>query len=424
LVQILDDVRNSVWRKQEYQMPGPLSHIRVLDLSRVMAGPWATQLLADLGADVIKVERPKVGDDTRGWGPPFLKRGQHEQTTESGYFLCANRAKRSLTIDLTKPKGQELIRSLAARCDILMENFKCGALARYRLAYHDLKKVNPRLIYCSITGFGQSGPRKDDVAYDFMIQAMGGLMSITGEADDKPGGGPQKVGVPILDLFTGMYAAVAVLAALARRQATGNGEHIDLAMFDVQAAMLANQAMNYLLTGRTPRRHGNTHPNIMPQQVFRCRDGEFVLAVGNDSQYAKLCQVLGSPELNDKRFERNAGRVRHRDEMNATLARIFLEWSRSELLADLAEAGVPCGPINTIPEVLSDPQIAHRRMLVDIAHPVAGQLKQVANPMLFSEAPITYDRPPPGLGEHTSEILRELGLDPSQIDALRQDAVI
>jgi crotonobetainyl-CoA:carnitine CoA-transferase CaiB-like acyl-CoA transferase len=389
-----------------------------------MAGPWATQLLADLGADVIKVERPKVGDDTRGWGPPFLKRGGNEQPTESGYFLCANRGKRSLTIDLMNAKGQELIRLLAARSDILIENFKCGTLARYGLAYDDLKKSNPGLIYCSITGFGQTGPRKDDVAYDFMIQAMGGLMSITGEADDKPGGGPQKVGVPILDLMTGMYAAVAVLAALARRQATGCGDYIDLAMLDVQAAMLANQAMNYLLSGRTPRRHGNAHPNIMPQQVFRCRDGEFVLAVGNDGQYAKLCEVLGRSELNDERFARNAGRVRHRDEMNALLADIFSDWKRSDLLAALLKAGVPSGPINTVPEALADPQIAQRGMLVDLAHPIAGRLRQVANPMLFSAAPITYDRPPPTLGEHTLDILRELGLEADQIETLRRDAVV
>jgi crotonobetainyl-CoA:carnitine CoA-transferase CaiB-like acyl-CoA transferase len=370
------------------------------------------------------VERPKIGDDTRGWGPPFLKIGEREETNESGYFLCTNRAKRSLTVDLTNPKGQELIRSLAARSDIVVENFKCGTLARYGLAYDDLKKINPRLVYCSITGFGQSGPRKDDVAYDFMIQAMGGLMSITGEADDKPGGGPQKVGVPILDLMTGMYAAVAMLAALARREITGSGDYIDLAMLDVQAAMLANQAMNYLLTGRTPRRTGNAHPNIMPQQVFRCRDGEVVLAVGNDGQYAKLCEVLGRHELNDERFTRNAGRVQHRDELLALLAKIFLEWSRADLLAALSKAGVPSGPINTIPEALADPQIAHRGVLVDIAHPAAGQLRQVANPILFSAAPITYDRPPPGLGAHTSEILRELGLNANQIEALRRDAVI
>jgi crotonobetainyl-CoA:carnitine CoA-transferase CaiB-like acyl-CoA transferase len=370
------------------------------------------------------VERPKVGDDTRGWGPPFLKSGEREETSESGYYLCANRAKRSLTIDLTNPKGQELVRSLAARCDIVMENFKAGTLARYGLAYDDLKNINPRLVYCSITGFGQSGPRRDSVAYDFSIQAMGGLMSITGEADDKPGGGPQKVGVPILDLSTGMYAAVAVLAALARRDATGRGDYIDLAMLDVQAAMLANQAMNYLLTGRTPRRHGNGHPNIMPQQVFKCSDGDVVLAVGNDGQYAKLCDVLGRAELRDARFTRNAGRVQNRDEMNALLASIFLQWPRSDLLDALEKVGVPSGPINTIPQALDDPQIAHRNTVIELAHPVAGKLRQVANPMRFSEAPIAYNRPPPRLGEHTSEILRELGLAPDEIESLRRDAVI
>ena len=405
-------------------MAGPLSHVRVLDLSRVLAGPWMTQLFADLGADVVKVERPGAGDDTRGWGPPFLKSGDREHTDASGYFLCANRAKRSLTVDLTKPKGQEVLRSLAARSDVVVENFKCGTLARYGLGYDDLKKINHRLIYCSITGFGQSGPRKDNVAYDFMIQAMGGLMSITGEADDKPGGGPQKVGVPILDLTTGMYAAVAVLAALSRRHVTGSGDYIDLAMLDVQAAMLANQAMNYLLTGRTPGRTGNAHPNIMPQQVFRCLDGEIVLAVGNDGQFAKLCEVLGRRELDDERFTRNAGRVQHRDELLALLAGIFLQWKRADLSAALQNAGVPCGPINTIPEALADPQLVHRGVLVDIPHPVVGQLRQVANPMRFSAAPTTYDRPPPELGEHTSQILGELGLDAHDIESLRQDAVI
>jgi len=405
-------------------MAGPLSHIRVLDLSRVMAGPWATQLLADLGADVIKVERPGVGDDTRGWGPPFLHDRDGKQTDESGYFLCTNRAKRSLTLDLTKPRGHDIVRALAARADIVVENFKVGTLARYGLTYEDLSKLNPRLIYCSITGFGQTGPRKDSVAYDFMIQAMGGLMSITGEADDRPGGGPQKVGVPVLDLMTGMYAAVAVLAALARREVTGRGDYIDLAMLDVQAAMLANQAMNYLLTGRTPRRYGNGHPNIMPQQVFKCRDGDMVLAVGNDGQYAKLCEVLGRPELRDPRFAKNAGRVEHRDELLRLLAAIFAEWNRADLLSTLERAGVPSGPINTIPEALADPQIKHRGTLVDVPHPVVGTLKQVANPMRFTAAPITYDRPPPGLSAHTMEILQELGLDQQEIAKLRLDAAV
>ena len=362
-------------------MPGPLSHIRVLDLSRIMAGPWATQLLADLGADVIKVERPQVGDDTRAWGPPFLRTPQGEDRHTSGYFLCANRAKRSLTLDFTKPKGQEVVRALAQRSDILFENFKVGTLARYGLAYDDLKAINPRLIYCSITGFGQSGPRRDAVAYDFMIQAMGGLMSVTGEADDQPGGGPQKVGVPVLDLMTGMYAGIGALAALARREVSGKGDYIDLAMLDVQAAMLANQAMNYLLTGRTPQRHGNGHPNIMPQQVFKCVDGEIVLAVGNDGQYAKLVEVLGDDRLRDPRFAKNAGRVEHREDMYALLIENFAEWQRGRSARlRWSKAGVPSARINSIPEALADIQAKHRGTLVDVPHPAAGHAHASGQP--------------------------------------------
>jgi crotonobetainyl-CoA:carnitine CoA-transferase CaiB-like acyl-CoA transferase len=405
-------------------LAGPLSHIRVLDLSRVMAGPWAGQLLADLGADVVKVERPGAGDETRAWGPPFLKGRDGTDTKESGYFLCTNRAKRSLTLDLTKPEGQKIVRALAERSDILLENFKVGTLARYGLSYADLKKANPRLIYCSLTGFGQTGPRSGSVAYDFMIQAMGGLMSITGEEDDKPGGGPQKIGVPMVDLMTGMYAAVSVLAALAHRDVSGRGDYIDLAMLDVQAAMLANQAMNYLLTGRTPRRYGNGHPNIMPQQVFYCRDGRMVLAVGNDGQYAKLCKVLGHPDLADERFARNEGRVRHRDELLALIARILSERNRAELLDALEQAGVPAGPINTVPEMFEDPQVKHRGVLIEMDHPLSDELRQVANPMRFSESAIVYDRHPPLLGEHTLDLLHELGFDDAAIDKLKRDGVV
>ncbi len=405
-------------------MAGPLSHVRVLDLSRVMAGPWATQLLADLGADVIKVERPGVGDDTRTWGPPFLKRKDGTNTDESGYYLSTNRAKRSLTIDITKPKGQEIVRKLAAKSDIVFENFKVGTLTRYGLDYAGLKAVNPKLIYCSITGFGQDGPRKDAVAYDFMIQAMGGLMSITGEPDGQPGGGPQKVGVPIVDLMTGMYSAVAVLAALSRREQTGKGDFIDLAMLDVQATMLANQAMNYLLTGNAPKRHGNGHPNIMPQQVFKCADGEIVLAVGNDSQYAKLAEILGVPELRDQRFARNSGRVQNRTDMYGYLTLSFATWKRGDLLAALENAGVPSGPINSIPDALADVQIKHRNTVFELDHPVAGKVKQIANPIRYADAAIVYDKPAPGLGEHTAEILRELDLDDGAIASLKQDGVI
>ena len=288
-------------------MPGPLSHIKVLDLSRILAGPWAGQVLADLGADVIKVERPGAGDDTRSWGPPFLKDRDGAETKEAGYYLSVNRGKRSVTLSIDKPEGQRIVRALAARADIVLENYKVGTLARFGLGYEDLKAVNPKLIYCSVTGFGQTGPRRDQAAYDFMIQAMGGMMSVTGERDDKPGGGPQKVGIPIVDLMTGMYAAVAVLAALARREVSGAGEYIDIGMLDVQVATLANQAMNFLVSGKAPRRTGNAHPNIQPQDVFACRDGQIALAVGNDGQFAKLCEVLGQPVLaQDERFAKNA----------------------------------------------------------------------------------------------------------------------
>jgi crotonobetainyl-CoA:carnitine CoA-transferase CaiB-like acyl-CoA transferase len=406
-------------------VPGPLSHIRVLDLSRVMAGPWAGQLLADLGADVIKVERPGVGDDTRGWGPPFLPAAEGTKSQESGYYLSVNRGKRSLTVNIDKLQGQEIVRSLAARSDILLENFKVGTLARYGLGYDDLRRVNPRLIYCSVSGFGQTGPKAHKLAYDFLIQAMGGLMSITGEADGRPGGGPQKVGVPILDLMTGMYTAVAVLAALAGREVTGTGDYIDVAMLDVQAAVLANQAMNYLMTGRTPRRQGNRHPNIMPQDVFRCRDGDVVLAVGNDSQFAKMCQALGRPELGtDARFAKNADRVRHKDKLMPLIARIFADWLRADLVAAMEHAGVPCGPINSIPEVFEDPQIKHRGMQIELPHPTTGRVPSVGSPLKFATAQTAYHRPPPMLGQHSDEVLRELGFTDDAIASLRKEGVV
>jgi crotonobetainyl-CoA:carnitine CoA-transferase CaiB-like acyl-CoA transferase len=406
-------------------LAGPLSHIRVLDLSRVMAGPWAGQVLADLGADVIKIERPGVGDDTRGWGPPFLKAADGTPTHDAGYFLATNRGKRSLTLDLTKPEGQEIVRALAARSDIVLENFKVGTLARFGLAATDLQQVNSRLIYCSITGFGQEGPKAPNVAYDFMIQAMGGLMSVTGEEDGRPGAGPQKVGIPIVDLMTGMYAVVAVLAALARREVSGQGDYIDLAMLDVQTNFLANQAMNYLLSGVTPRRYGNGHPNIMPQQVFKCRDGDIVLAVGNDGQYQRMCHAINRPDLAaDERLVRNAGRVRHRDELLGLIAQIFAGWKRSDLVAALDAAGVPCGPINSVPEVFEDPQVKHRGMRIDIPHPTAGKVPQVASPLRFAQAPLHYERPPPLLGEHSLQILRELGMDEAKIEALRKAEII
>ncbi|HVG51921.1 MAG TPA: CaiB/BaiF CoA-transferase family protein [Xanthobacteraceae bacterium] len=406
-------------------MPGPLSHIKVLDLSRVMAGPWIGQMLADFGADVIKVERPGAGDDTRGWGPPFLKDKDGKDTQESGYYLSVNRGKRSLTINIDKPEGQELVRKLAAKSDILLENFKLGTLPRYGLGYDDLKKVNPRLIYCAITGFGQNGPWAPKVAYDFLIQAMGGLMSITGEAEGRPGGGPQKVGIPILDLTTGMYGAVAVLAALAHRDVTGKGNYIDLAMLDVQTAFLSNQAMNYLLSGRTPQRQGNRHPNIVPQDVFMCRDGAVVLAVGNDSQFAKMCTALNRPEVGtDPRYAKNSDRIRHKEELMTLIAEIFAQWSRADLVAAMEKVSVPCGSINSIPEVFEQEQIKHRQMRMDLPHPRSGTVPSVKNPINFSETPLSYERAPPTLGQHSDEVLRELGLSDGDIDDLRRNNII
>ncbi len=406
-------------------MAGPLSHLRVLDLSRIMAGPWMTQILADLGADVIKVERPKVGDDTRAWGPPYLKNAAGMETREAGYYLAVNRGKRSITLSLDTDEGQAIVRELAGRSDILIENFKVGTLARYGLDYASLKALNPRLIYCSITGFGQTGPKRDVAAYDFAIQGMGGLMSVTGERDDKPGGGPQKVGLPIVDLTTGMYAAVAVLAALAARERTGLGDYVDIGMLDVQTAMLCNQAMNYLTTGRVPKRNGNAHPNIQPQDVFACRDGALVLAVGNDSQFRKLCEVLGLAGVaDDERYAKNAARVRHRESLVPVLSAAFLRETRAHWVAALEAVGVPCGPINSVDEVFREPQVQHRGMRLDLPHPEAGSVPLVASPMRFAAAPIEYERHPPMLGEHTHEVLTELGFDAGRIAALQRAGAI
>ncbi len=394
-------------------MAGPLSHVKVLDLSRVMAGPWAGQMLADLGADVIKVERPGSGDDTRSWGPPFLAATDGSATKEAGYFLSVNRGKRSVTLELDQPEGQAVVRALAARSDILLENFKLGTLGRFGLGYDDLKPLNPGLIYCSITGFGQTGPKASQAAYDFLIQAMGGLMSVTGERAGRPGGGPQKVGIPIVDIMTGMYASVAVLAALARRGQTGEGDFIDLGMLDVQTGILANQAMNHLVSGRVPQRTGNAHPNIQPQDVFACADGDLVIVVGNDGQFVKLCQGLGVPSLaSDERFVTNAARVRHVDLLRDQISQVMVGAPRQHWIDRLEPLGVPCGPINTIDEVFADPQVRHRGMRIDMPHPLAGSVPQVANPIRFRAAPIEYRRAPPLLGEHTQEVLRELGLIP------------
>jgi len=406
-------------------MAGPLSHIKVLDLSRILAGPWSGQVLADLGADVIKVERPKVGDDTRSWGPPFLKDAEGNDTRESGYYLSANRGKRSVTVDLNTEQGQQIVRALAAESDILLENYKVGTLARYGLDYASLKEINPGLVYCSVTGFGQDGPRAEHAAYDFMIQAMGGLMSVTGERDDLPGGGPQKVGVPIVDLMTGMYTSVAVLAALARRAETGLGDYIDIGMLDVMVGSVANQGMNYLVSDKTPQRNGNKHPNIQPQDVFACADGHIVLVVGNDGQFAKFCEVAGRPEwVADERFASNGARVRNRDALLPLMAALFREKPMAEWAALLDDAGVPCSPINTIAQVFEDEQVRHRKMLVDLPHPSAGSVPQIRSPMRFAEAALEFDRAPPLLGQHTAEVLAGLGFDAERIAALARDGVI
>ena len=394
-------------------MTGPLKHIRVLDLSRIMAGPWAGQILADLGAEVIKVERAGVGDDTRKWGPPYLKDENGEDTAESGYYLSVNRGKKSVEIDIATAEGQATIKALAATSDIVLENFKVGTLERYGLGPDDLRAVKPDLIFCSITGFGKDGPRAQDVAYDFMIQAMGGLMSVTGAPDDEPGGGPQKVGVPIVDIMTGMYAAVAVLAALAERGQSGKGETIDIAMLDVATAMLANQAMNHLVSGATPTRRGNKHPNIQPQDVFPVRDGHIVLAVGNDEQFQRFAAAIGRPELaQDHRYATNRERVRNLETLHPLIVRQLAERDLADWIGIFGAQKVPCGPINTVPMVFAEEQVKHRKMLRALPHPLSGSVPSVVSPMRFERAELSFDRPPPLLGEHTEEVLAGLGLTP------------
>jgi crotonobetainyl-CoA:carnitine CoA-transferase CaiB-like acyl-CoA transferase len=407
-------------------MPGPLSHIRVLDLSRVLAGPWCGQILADLGADVIKVERPGAGDDTRTWGPPWVRDAQGVETRESAYFMCANRGKRSVTVDLSKPEGQGVVARLAAVSDVLLENYKVGGLAQYGLDYPALSAANPRLVYCSVTGFGQTGPYAPRAGYDFIIQAMGGLMSITGERDDAPGGGPQKVGVAVADLMTGMYATVAVLAALAERERSGLGQHIDMALLDTQVAMTANMAMNYLTSGRPPGRAGNAHPNIVPYQTFAASDGEIVIAVGNDGQFARLCAVAGMPELcADARFASNPARVRHRDVLVPMLAEAIRRRPRAFWAEALEAVGVPCGPINDLEQVFADPQVRHRGMRVDLRHATAGRVPLVASPIKLSRTPIEYREAPPTLGQHTHEVLAQvLSMTEAEVASLRDAGAI
>ncbi len=385
-----------------------LSGLRVLDLSRVLAGPWAGQMLADLGADVVKVERPGAGDDTRAWGPPYLRDADGRDTSEAAYFLSANRNKRSITIDFTQPEGQQQVRELVQLADVLIENFKVGGLAVYGLDYQSLQALNPRLIYCSVTGFGQQGPYAKRAGYDFMIQAMGGLMSITGKADGEDGAGPVKVGVALTDILTGLYASNAILAALAERERSGQGQYIDLALLDVQIACLGNQALNYLTTGVPPRRLGNAHPNIVPYQDFPTADGDIILTVGNDGQFRKFCEVAGHPEwATDPRFVSNAARVASRAELIPLIRQVTVFRTTAEWIAALEQAGVPCGPINDLAQVFADPQVQARGTRIRMAHPLAGEVDLVANPIRLSRTPVDYRRPPPLLGEHNSEVFAD-----------------
>jgi glutaryl-CoA transferase len=387
-------------------MAGPLTDIRVLDLSRVLAGPWATQCLADLGADVIKVERPGGGDDTRAWGPPFFGDPEDRQ---SAYYMGTNRGKRSLALDITTPEGQDIVRKLVIKSDIFVENFKVGGLAKYGLDYPALKAINPGLIYCSITGFGQTGPYKDRPGYDLMIQGLGGLMSVTGSPDSIPGGGPLRAGVAVTDLFTGMYSTVGILAALHHRTKTGHGQHIDMSLLDTQVATLANQSMSYLVSGKSPERQGNSHPSIVPYQSFATKDGHMILAVGNDGQFARLCGVAGVPALaSDKRFATNQARVQNRDALISTLVGIMEQKTTQNWVDTLAAANVPCGPINKIEDVFADAQVQDRGVRIEIKDAGGIMVPGVANPIRFSETKINYTQAPPRVGEHTDEILREL----------------
>ncbi|MBC3876571.1 CoA transferase [Undibacterium sp. FT79W] len=403
-----------------------LGHIRILDLTRVLAGPWCAQNFADLGAEVIKVERPGNGDDTRSWGPPYLRDQNGDNTTEAAYYLAANRGKQAITVDISTPEGQEIIRKLAAQSDVVLENYKVGQLKKYGLDYASLKEIKPDLIYCSITGFGQDGPYAHRAGYDFIVQGMGGFMSLTGERDDLPGGGPQKAGVAIADLMTGMYATIAVMAALTHRDRTGEGQYIDMALLDVQVAMLANMNTNYLASGKPPVRWGNAHPNIVPYQTFATSDGHIIVAAGNDGQYKKFVAAGGEEQLaTDERFCTNPARVANREVLIPLLAEMVKRKSRQEWIALLEDAGVPCGPINRLDDVFNDPQVKARGMQITLPHPSAGSVKLVGSPMKLSATPPDYQSPPPLLGQHTDQILKSvLGYDDEQLSLLRQRGII
>lgn len=405
---------------------GPLAGIRVLDLTRILAGPFAGQILADLGAEVVKVERPGIGDDTRAWGPPYLKDRDGHETRESTYFLCANRGKRSITVNLAHEQGQGLVRDLAARADVLLENYKVGDLARFGLDFATLSQAHPRLIYCSITGYGQDGPYAPRPGYDPIAQAIGGMMSVTGERDDLPGGGPQRAGVAVIDVMTGMYAALAVTAALQHRHSTDKGQHIDMALLDTQVGFLANQGANFLVTGEAPARLGNTHPNIVPYQSVPTKDGAIILACGNDNLFNKLCDLLGQPSLKtDPRFATNAARVANRDTLDPILDELMKKKTTAEWVTALEGAGVPCGPINNLKEVFENEQVIARGLRVEIPHPTAGTVSLVRSPMRFSETPIEHKVPPPLLGQHTDEVLKGvLGKSADEIAALKKAGTV
>jgi len=407
-------------------MAGPLSHIRVLDLSRVLAGPWAAQNLADLGAEVIKIERPGAGDDTRGWGPPWLKDGTGQDTHESAYFLSVNRNKKSVTLDISRPEGQGIARELAARSQVLIENYKVGTLERYGLGYEALRKDNPGLIYCSVTGFGQDGPYAPRPGYDFIFQGMGGLMSITGERDGHPGAGPQKVGIAITDVLTGMYASVAILGALNHRERTGDGQYIDCALLDTLVAFNANQIVSYFCSGRIPIRWGNAHPQVVPYEVFATTDGHIILAVGNDSQFASFCQVTGCAELAEEpRFKTMSQRIVHRAELIPLIAEVMRTRSKQEWIETLEAANVPCGPINNMKEVFEDPQVRYRKLRVDMPHPLGGVAPVVASPMRLSRTPVEYRHAPPLLGQHNEQIYRVLlGRTEAELAQLKAAGVV
>jgi crotonobetainyl-CoA:carnitine CoA-transferase CaiB-like acyl-CoA transferase len=407
-------------------MAGPLAHLKVLDLSRVLAGPWAGQILGDLGADVIKIEHPARGDDTRGWGPPFLKDGEGRETADAAYFLSTNRNKRSLALDIADPRGAEIVRRLAAQSDVVLENFKVGGLKKYGLDYEAMRAVKPDLVYCSITGFGQEGPRAARAGYDFMIQGMAGLMSITGLPDGVPGGGPIKVGVALSDIMTGLYAVIGILAALAHRDRTGEGQQVDMALFDVTLASLANQATNYLVSGKPPQRLGNAHPNIVPYEAFRAKDDWMILAIGNDVQFKKFCEVAGAPELaQDPRFAANAARVHNRAALTPRVAELIAAQPLDWWLGTLDAAGVPCGPISTLDRAFADAQAVQRGLKVELPHAAGGTAPGAACPIRLSRTPPRYELAPPLLGQHTTEVLRErLSLSAEELAALRASGIV